>query len=127
VETNTCETGPHEAPHNVLLDPSGQEFVFRQPADAAELRDVVSAALCECFCGYGADGDDNWTLPLIREWWRTRFDLLASLTAVRGDPESVRLWHHSLSGEAEDYLRAYAFFVLERRLPGEEDILPDVC
>jgi hypothetical protein len=65
-ETDTCWTGPHEAPGNVLLDRDGQEFVCRQPADATELRDVLSAALCECFCGYGADGDDHWTLPLIR-------------------------------------------------------------
>jgi hypothetical protein len=78
------------------------------------------------FCGYGADGDDNWTLPLIREWWRTRFDLLAAATAVRGDPESVRLWQRLLSGRVEDYLRAYACFVLERRPPAEGDILPDV-
>jgi hypothetical protein len=126
-ETDTCETGPHEAPRNVLLDPSGQEFAFKQPANAEELREVVSAALCECFCGYGADGDDHWTLPLIKEWWRTRFDLLAAVIAVRGDPDSVRLWHRLLSGEAEDYLRAYAFFVQERRLPAEGDSLPDVC
>lgn len=126
-ETDTCETGPHEAPNNVLLDPSGQEFVFKQPANAIELRDVVSAALCECFCGYGADGDDNWTLPLIRDWWRIRSDLLASVPAVRGDPESVLLWQRLLSGQAEMYLRAYAFFLQERRLPVEGDTLPDIC
>ncbi len=125
-DTDTCWTGPHEAPRNVLLDPNGQEFVFRQPADAAELRDVLSAALCECFCGYGADGDDNWTLPLIRDWWRTRFDRLAPAEAARGDPGSVRQWHRLLSGKAEDYLRAYAFFVQERRLPADGDILPEV-
>lgn len=125
-ETDTCETGPHEAPCNVLMDGNGQEFVFKQPTTDAELRDVVSAALCECFCGYGADGDDNWTLPLIRDWWQTRFDLLASITALRGDPDSVRLWQRSLSGQAEDYLRAYAFFVQERRLPAEGETLPDV-
>lgn len=125
-ETDTCETGPHEAPHNVLLDPNGQEFVFKQPATATELRDVVSAALCECFDGYGADGDDNWTLPLIRDWWRNRFELLASLPSLRGEPESVRLWQRLLSGEAEGYLRTYAFFIQERRLPAGGDILPDV-
>src|SRR5262245_12225854 len=29
-ETDTCCTGPQEAPENVLLDKNGQEFVFRQ-------------------------------------------------------------------------------------------------
>jgi hypothetical protein len=67
-ETDTCCTGLHEAPGNVLLAARVQEFLFRQPSDADELRDVLSAALCECFCGYGADGDDHWTLHLIRDW-----------------------------------------------------------
>jgi hypothetical protein len=125
-ETDTCWTGPHEAPGNVLLDRDGQEFVSRQPADATELRDVLSAALCECFCGYGADGDDHWTLPLIRDWWRTRHDLLAAADGIRGDPGSIRSWQAFLSGQGEDYLRAYAFFVQEGRLPAGDDALPDV-
>jgi hypothetical protein len=125
-ETDTCCTGPHEAPGNVLLDRDGQEFLFKQPADADELRDVLSAALCECFCGYGADGDDHWTLPLIRDWWRSRFDLLAALDGVRGDPGSVKSWQEFLSGRGEDYLRCYAFFVQERRLPTDGDTLPEV-
>src|SRR5438067_1105657 len=47
-ETDTCQTGVAEAPNNVLMDERGQEFVFKQPEIAAELRDVLSAALCEC-------------------------------------------------------------------------------
>ena len=125
-ETDTCETGPMEAPSNVLMDRVGQEFVFRQPCSESELRDVISAALCECFCGYGADGDDHWTISRIREWWKTRHDLLADAGEVRGSPDSVALWRRLLSGEAEQYLRAYAFFVEERRVPEEADVLPDV-
>ena len=52
-ETDTCETGTAEAPHNVLLDESGQEFVFTPPSNENELRDTPSAASCECFVGYG--------------------------------------------------------------------------
>jgi hypothetical protein len=125
-ETDTCETGIAEAPFNVLLDHSGQEFVFRQPRSEDELRDIISAAICECFVGYGADGDDKWTLPLIREWWRSRHELLALSSKVREMPESKLQWQRILSGEGEAYLRAYAFFVETRRLPSDNDALPEI-
>ena len=125
-ETDTCETGTAEAPRNVLLDHSGQEFVFTQPTGEAELRDILSAAICECFVGYGADGDDHWTLELIREWWRSRLDLLALSLQARGLPQSKRRWERILSGEGEAYLRSYAFFVDTRRLPTETDALPEI-
>lgn len=125
-ESDTCETGPMEAPSNVLMDRNGQEFVFRQPSNESELRDVISAALCECFCGYGADGDSHWTVSRIREWWKSRYDLLAEAGEVRGSQESVLLWRRLLSGEAEPYLRTYAFFVEEKRSPKDSDVLPDV-
>lgn len=125
-ETDTCETGTAEAPHNVLLDDSGQEFVFTQPTNENELRDVLSAAICECFVGYGADGDDHWTLALIREWWRSRLDLLSLASQTKGLPESKLRWERILSGEGEAYLRSYAFFVENRRLPTETDTLPEI-
>jgi len=125
-ETDTCETGPAEAPHNVLMDCNGQEVVCKQPSNEEELRDIISAALCECFCGYGADGDFHWTLRLIREWWQSRTDLLAHAGHLRGDPESITNWKRLLSGDAQQYLRAYAFFVEERRPPTEADALPRI-
>lgn len=125
-ETDTCETGTAEAPHNVLLDASGQEFVFTQPTNENDLRDILSAAICECFVGYGADGDDHWTLALIREWWLSRLDLLARSSLAKGLPESKRRWERILSGEGEAYLRSYAFFVEYRRLPTETDALPEI-
>lgn len=123
-ETDTCATGPHEAPRNVLMDPNGQEFVFRQPANVEEIRDMLSAALCECFQGYGMDGDDHWTLLLVRDWWKSRLDLLASLGRLDGSSASILLWRLFLAGEAEQYLRHYAFFVEERRIPTDSDTLP---
>jgi hypothetical protein len=125
-ETDTCETGTAEAPHNVLLDASGREFVFTQPTNENDLRDILSAAICECFVGYGADGDDHWTLALIREWWLSRLDLLALSSQAGGLPESKRRWERILSGEGEAYLRSYAFFVEYRRLPTETDALPEI-
>ncbi|MBN9121065.1 MAG: ferredoxin [Planctomycetes bacterium] len=124
-ETDTCQTGVAEAPNNVLMDERGQEFVFKQPEVAAELRDVLSAALCECFNGYGADGDRHWTLALIREWWATRFDLLKRADAMADEAE-VRRWRQMLAGDAEEYLRAYAFFVEEGKVPTDSDRLPDL-
>ena len=32
-ETDTCLTGPLEAPENVLVDKNGQEFVFKQASN----------------------------------------------------------------------------------------------
>ena len=126
-ETDTCETGVMEAPRNVLLDQNGQEFVFEQPSSEEGMRDVLSAALCECFIGYGADGDDHWTLSLIRDWWASRHELLSQEAALKGSPESILAWRRLLIGEAEPYLRAYAYFVEERRMPPTNpNVLPEV-
>jgi hypothetical protein len=125
-ETDTCQTGPAEAPNNVLMDGKGQEFVCKQPSNEGELRDIISAALCECFCGYGADGDSHWTLRLIREWWRSRADLLAQAGDLFGDSGTIMNWKRFLLGEGEQFLRAYAFLVEEKRLPREADVLPAV-
>lgn len=126
-ETDTCGTGPLEAPGNVLLDAAGQEFVFRQAATADEFRDLVSAAICDSFRGYGADGDAHWRLSTIRDWWRTREDMVREPFDERWcRPESVQQWKRALQGEAEGYLRVYAFFVENNRVPRDGDVLPDV-
>jgi hypothetical protein len=131
-ETDTCLTGPYEAPKNVLIDRNGQEFVFKQPANREELRQVIGAAICECFVGYGADGDDHWNLTLIREWWQTRNDLLAFKRELdllvqehelKTDPNE---WERFVTAEAADYLRVYAFFVEEGRIPSDSDVLPEI-
>jgi hypothetical protein len=128
-KTDTCCTGPQEAPDNVLLDNNGQEFVFRQPSIADEFRDLVSAAISECFCGYGADGNSRWRVSLVREWWQTREDMLR--TGIDEDekiciPASFQRWRQLLQGEAEGYLRVYAFFVENGRVPSEYDFLPEM-
>jgi hypothetical protein len=126
-ETDTCCTGPHEAPNNVLLDKNGQEFVFRQASTPDEFRDLVSAAICECFEGYGADGDFHWRLSTIREWWQVREDMLREeIDAQWCNGESLLRWKRSLQGEGEAYLRVYAFFVENGRVPGDYDFLPKV-
>jgi hypothetical protein len=126
-ETDTCCTGPQEAPDNVLLDKHGQEFLFRQASTANEFRDLVSAAICECFEGYGADGNCHWRLSTIREWWQSRQDMLREEIGEQWcKGESVLRWKRALQGEAEGYLRVYAFFVENGQVPIDGDILPEV-
>ncbi len=125
-ETDTCTTGPQEAPDNVLLDKNGQEFVFRQASSAVEFRDLVSAAMCECFEGYGADGDAHWRLSMIRDWWRNREDMLEEIGEKWCQADSIERWRQALRGGAEGYLRVYAFFVENGRTPEDSDVLPDL-
>src|SRR4051794_11497368 len=42
VESDTCMTGRSNAPRNVAYDDVGREFVYRQPANQAELVAVMS-------------------------------------------------------------------------------------
>lgn len=125
-ETDTCLTGPSEAPDNVLVDQSGQEFVFRQPASATEFRDLVCAAITECFIGYGADGDEHWRLSSIREWWRGRAAMVGEVGEEWCNPTSVASWRAALKGGAERYLQVYAFFVENGRVARADERLPEL-
>lgn len=122
--TDTCLTGPPEAPLNVMVDDAGQEFVFRQPANLNQLKCVLYAAFIETFEGYGADGDDHWTLELIREWWNSRHELLAEADSFCQDNGNVDEWQQYLLGPAIEYLRQYAFFIEEGKRPFASDPLP---
>lgn len=124
--TDTCGAGPVEAPANVMLDSDGQEFLFRQPSNVEELRQVIGAAICDPFLGYGADGNSNWSLASIREWWKNRYDLVRKAALIHQPKEQVDRWRSYLEEEAEPYLRAYAFFVEERRLPLADNALPNL-
>ncbi|HAH44980.1 hypothetical protein [Gimesia sp.] len=123
-ETDSCLTGPAEAPQNIMVDEKGQEFVYRQPASLAELECVLRATEVDPFEGYGANGDQHWTLPLVRDWWNTRHDLLAEMDSLRKWNDNVDEWHRYLHGPAIDYLRQYVFFIEEGKLPQVWDSLP---
>jgi hypothetical protein len=125
-ETDTCATGPMEAPRNVLLDSDGCEFLFKQPSTAEEFRQVIRAAICECFQGYGADGNEHWRLSLIREWWRDRHNYIAETDISYCSAEAIAQWRSGLEGDAEPYLREYAFFVDNGRVPNDGELLPEV-
>ena len=111
------------------VDPEGMEFVFRQPRTLDELQKVLYAAWSDPFEAYGRDGDVRWTLPLIREWWKRKPEMIevthySWLNQNYG--AAAAKWRDALSGETREYLRAYAFFIEEGRLPGATDTLPDV-
>lgn len=123
-QTDTCETGPHEAPLKVMLDECGQEFLYRQPTNADEIRQVIGAAICDPFQGYGADGDENWTVQLIREWWRGMEERLTHIQKLSKTNKTTGPLTLFWTTQASDYLRKYAFFVDNQRLPHSTDVLP---
>jgi hypothetical protein len=77
-QTDSCWTGRLVAPSHVLYeDDFGSEIVFRQPQDPEAVRLVLSAAWSDPFLSYACDGDEHWTLALVREWWGERKRLTA--------------------------------------------------
>jgi len=107
-----------------MVDSEGQEFVFRQPSSADQIQQLIGAAYVDPFEGYGADGDNHWTHGLIQGWWRARGDMLVQEPLLRLYNADVDRWKRSIDGEYELYLRRYAFFVEERRVPDSSDSLP---
>src|SRR6185312_17364672 len=73
--------GPYEAPNNIFIDAEGFPFIFRQPLNTFELRQVLLAANRDPFRSYGADGNDHWDLASIRAWWRGRYTIDTSMVA----------------------------------------------
>ena len=139
-ETDTCCCGPAEAPSNVLYDEQGEEFVWRQPRDAGEVRAVARAAESDPFSGYGRDGDDQWTPELVRGWWAglpheaDRIERARHAPEVMGDAamdavvaEARREWLRYLrSTEIKTDLRRYIFRLEQGRYPAPTDQLPDL-
>ena len=125
-QTDTCDTGPQEAPLNVMLDECGQEFLYRQPTNVDEIRQIIGAAICDPFQGYGADGDENWTVELIREWWRGMGERLTHIENLAKTNTTINQLNLFWTTQASDYLRQYAFFIDNRRLPDSADVLPEL-
>lgn len=130
--------GPYEAPNNIFIDARGFPFIFRQPVNLFELRQVLLAADHDPFSAYGADGNDHWDLASIRAWWRERQAVSTSMTRHRQAEQmapghlqtayltAIDRWQEYIQHETELYLRVYAFFLEEGRVPRTEDRLPDL-
>jgi hypothetical protein len=117
--TDTCGTGPGEAPANVALDDNGQEFVFRQPRDLEELKQVFNACWAECFDGFGTDGNEHWTVELVRAWWAQRENHRVAWREL-----GIENVDQLFDVELPKYLRGYVFFLEHRRMPNPADKLP---
>jgi hypothetical protein len=130
-ETDTCCCGPVEAPRNVLVDEDGEEFIWRQPKNAEQLRAVLSAAWCDPFSGYGWDGDAQWTPEDVRQWWVERDQVsewidrrLGSDHFIDGEATSLAEFRNYFDASLEGDLRVYLFWLEQRQSPLESDALP---
>ncbi|WP_033216376.1 hypothetical protein [Kitasatospora phosalacinea] len=136
-DTDNCGTGRLHAPELVLYEADHfTEYVYRQPRTERELRRPADAAEAEAFSGYGCDGDDHWTPAAVREWWRDRGRIGEYLVDRRADWEdfdakarqgvaaAAEDYAAYLEGELADHLRAYLFWLEERRPPRATDRLP---
>lgn len=135
-DTDNCLTG-FVAPANVAFeDGFGSEFIYRQPRDEHEVQRVLSAACQEVFEAYACDGDDHWTLALVREWWAER-DRLLDWIATANDmwSEHRGCYMTFLMGEywafitdgLETYLREYGFWLEHRRPASPDEALPTLA
>ncbi|MER5479334.1 ferredoxin [Streptomyces sp. NPDC002734] len=136
-ETDNCGTGRLMAPRHVLYESEYfTEYVYRQPRDAEEVRQLVDAAGEDPFGGYGCDGDDHWTPAAVRDWWRDRNRVLEHLRLGRAAWEEDDLRHGQgvaeaaldyaayIEGELAQHLRVYMFWLEERRSPDPGNPLP---
>lgn len=119
-ESDTCGTGDGEAPFNVLYDSYCCEYVFRQPKTYGQLLCVMDAAAVEVFDSYSCNGNAHWTYNACKEWWSSRFDLIAQLNTPevkRANGERVHLYLDYLSDGAEIDLRRYCYFLESGHYP----------
>ncbi|MEV0886098.1 hypothetical protein ACIOHB_14045 [Streptomyces microflavus] len=90
------------------------------------------------FSAFGCDGDVHWTPEAVREWWRDRARVTAYLAARRpvweaddeksgqGTAAAAEAYAAYLDGELAAHLRAYLFWLDERRSPTAADRLPQL-
>jgi hypothetical protein len=115
-ETDSCAAGIGQAPGHVLIDERGQEFVWRQPQNEEELRNVLSAAYQDPFDGYAWDGDDHWTSGLVQDWWNQRERVKDWIDQALEVP--LRNQHDALQSSGLNAFRDYLDRDLEHHLDG---------
>ncbi|MBB2948985.1 hypothetical protein FB565_008771 [Actinoplanes lutulentus] len=138
--TDSCWVGRMIAPRHVLYeDDFGSEVVYRQPKDPSEVHLVLTAAWNDPFGAYAVDGDEHWTIELVKDWWADRGRLAAWIDGLqrqwsssdradeRENSEGLREFAQYLENGLEGDLRAYAFWLANRRLPLAHEALPRLC
>lgn len=136
-QTDSCWTGREVAPRHVVYeDGFGSEVVYRQPRSASEVRRVLTAARTDPFGAYAADGDEHWTLDLVREWWADRGRLAGWIDDAqrrwstseraeeRDNAAGLRDFARYLDGDLEADLRDYGFWLDNRRSRLPHETLP---
>ena len=139
--TANCWVGRLHAPRHVLYGDDieyEQEFLYRQPRNSHDLRDVLVAMQDDPWGGWACDGDTHWTPDLVRSWWRERERLREWINAKH------RLWSISdhapereaagglmdyrtyLDGDLAADLRAYVYFLDNGASPTIDDRLPSL-
>lgn len=137
--TDNCWVGRLIAPDHILYeDDYGSEVVFRQPRNAHETQLLLSAAWSDPYCAYAYDGDDHWTLELIRGWWADRAKLAEWLSDLerewsvhdrdqeREAAQGARAYSSYLHNGLQTSLREYAFWLDNRRPAEPHEALPDL-
>ncbi|MFE3001762.1 ferredoxin [Nocardia sp. NPDC059246] len=137
--TDSCWTGRLVAPDHILYeDEFGSEVVYRQPYNLRETQLVLTAAAYDPFSAYACDGDDHWTLVLIRDWWAERgrltewigrFERKCSSSKREDERENargLRAYRWYLNNGLHGYLREYGFWLEHRRAVTPADVLPDL-
>jgi hypothetical protein len=108
VESDTCMTGRPNAPRNVAYDDFYREFVYRQPANEAELAAVMSADSQEVFSCYRFDGLERWTVPGVDAWFSITRDLVVGWLRYQLSTQTEEELVEGLS-DACDYLTSPEF------------------
>jgi hypothetical protein len=108
VESDTCATGRPNAPHNIAYDHFWHEFVYRQPADEAELVAIMSADSEEVFSCYRFDGLQRWTTTALDGWFNTTHDVVVGWLRYQLSTETDLELVEGLN-EAHVYLTSDAF------------------
>ncbi|MGI5165415.1 hypothetical protein ACQEU3_13750 [Spirillospora sp. CA-253888] len=145
-ETDSMHGGRMDAPFHIAYDDEygdyrGTEFVYRQPVNEQQVADLLNGSIFG-HGGYAMDGDDHWTVPEVRRWWRERGRVrswaltVADRWAGKGDPEyqghyddaaqGLRDYVAYIDDGLEQYLRGYLFWLSERREPRRGEALPSL-
>ena len=137
--SDNCWTGRLHAPRHVLY--GGEyfgEYVYRQPATPAEVRNLVEAAQQDPYRGYACDGDSRWTSESVRDWWRDRARVTEYLESLlpgwsssdrsdeREAAEGLRDFAAYIAEGLGTDLRQYLFRLEEGRYPKGSEPLPDL-
>ncbi|MGW0900175.1 ferredoxin, partial [Streptomyces goshikiensis] len=97
-----------------------------------------NAAANDPYAGYACDGDDHWTPQSVRAWWADRRRLvdwidkaaISRSASERADEREVvaglNSYRQYIDGELAVHLRAYIFWLDQRRVPLDGEALPDI-